>query len=314
MRNLELDIGNIFSSYDYVSLFKNQYLEFKYEEGDLFFSNIAIKNNISGTDYFDLETPYGYAGPITNAQENESSFIKRALQKYRAYCLENNVVAEFIRLHPYSKIQTFGYEFDMFAKERELVLVDLMVDKEARWLGYKSNTRNILRKKLSGIQIKINALKPSQFKTLYDSTMKKNAASSFYYFKHDFFEKLFEMPGCLKISAEKNGEVISAALFLISGDFSYYFLSANSMKSYSYNLNYHILEKYFEYASKTQVKIGILGGGRPGSTQPDSLLKFKMKFSLETVPYFIGGIVHNTEKYNSLTKNTNKKMFLSYRY
>lgn len=48
---------------------------------------------------FDLETPYGYGGPLTDAPlspEAQQIFM----EELRAYCLEQRIVTQFLRYHP----------------------------------------------------------------------------------------------------------------------------------------------------------------------------------------------------------------------
>ena len=47
---------------------------------------------------FDLETPYGYGGPLTDAPlspEAQQIFM----EELRAYCLEQRIVTQFLRYH-----------------------------------------------------------------------------------------------------------------------------------------------------------------------------------------------------------------------
>ena len=48
--------------------------------------------------YYDIQGCYGYNGVISNNYVD--SFIKKFKEKFRNYCLESNIVAEFTRLHP----------------------------------------------------------------------------------------------------------------------------------------------------------------------------------------------------------------------
>ena len=53
---------------------------------------------IEGGPWFDLESVYGYSGPLSNT--NNSEFLAEANDQFNAWCNNNYVVAEFIRFHP----------------------------------------------------------------------------------------------------------------------------------------------------------------------------------------------------------------------
>src|SRR5438093_363444 len=53
---------------------------------------------VDGTPYFDIQSPYGYGGPI--ATTRSETFLNDAWENYRKWCKANGILAEFIRFHP----------------------------------------------------------------------------------------------------------------------------------------------------------------------------------------------------------------------
>ena len=52
-------------------------------------------NNLLSEVYYDIETPYGYGGPISNT--TDSDFIFRSNVKFNDWVKSNNIISEFVR-------------------------------------------------------------------------------------------------------------------------------------------------------------------------------------------------------------------------
>src|SRR5690606_16459628 len=71
--------------------------------GDDFIAMPLVFRNINDTNMLDATSVYGYGGPISNLENFNDlpagiiDFFKKQLE---SYCLENNVVSIFSRLHP----------------------------------------------------------------------------------------------------------------------------------------------------------------------------------------------------------------------
>ena len=88
--------SDIYYQRAYSALYEDncEYFEFLYEEGLHFVKFSALKHRIidvSGIkleeELYDLETPYGYGGPLTNSIDK--SFLQRAFEEIgRASCRE----------------------------------------------------------------------------------------------------------------------------------------------------------------------------------------------------------------------------------
>ena len=317
---------DIYYSDEYISLYLKENEElftFEYKEGNNIFFNKTIKRaikqigNIKIDDgYFDLESAYGYGGYYTNS--SDKSFLNRALKEYQDRCIKENIIAEFIRFHPFNSFPIKNSEYlDMNIYDRDVVFVDLTLSKEERWKNYSSKTRNILRKCEKELEfVENNDL--DKFIELYYKTMNKNSADKFYYFEKDYFIKLLQNDKIKLYSVKKNSEIISSAFFMFSGDFGHYHLSANNYEMRKYNANYFILDRVFDIAKQQNRRYFILGGGTTGD-KDDTLLKFKQKFSKNSKPFYISGKIFNSEIYNKYIElwqqqtKESVKYFLKYR-
>lgn len=319
-------LNDIYYSKEYISLYlkeKEEIFEFLYKDGDNIFYNLAIKrpileikNKKINDGYFDLETAYGYGGFYTNT--DDSMFILNALKNYEEKCIEEKIIAEFIRFHPFNDFsQKFSSFFDMNIYDRDIVYIDLFLSKEERWKTYSSNTRNILRKCEENLKIE-ESYNLDNFIELYEKTMKKNEASSFYFFSKKYYENLLNNKNIKLYEIKKDNEIISSAFFMFDSNFGHYHLSANDYENRKYNANYFILDQLFEFAKQNNKKYFILGGGTTSSPE-DTLLKFKKKFSSLTKSFYISGKVYNREIYSKYidiwekASIENIKYFLKYR-
>lgn len=319
-------LKDIYYSKEYISLYLKQneeIFEFIYEEKNLVFYNIAIKRPIFevgvekiGDGYFDLETAYGYGGFYTNTDNFE--FLSNGMKKYEEKCIEENIIAEFIRFHPFNNFpHKHSAFFNVNIHDRDVVYIDLALSKEERWKTYSSNTRNILRKCEQNLTFK-KSDNLDIFIELYEKTMDKNEATNFYYFPKEYYENLLNNKNIELYEIHKDGEVISSAFFMFDENFGHYHLSANDYAKRQYNANYFILDQIFEVAKQKCKRYFILGGGTT-SQKDDPLLKFKQKFSRLTKPFYIAGKIYNNEMYNKYVvmweeqSKYNIKYFLKYR-
>lgn len=313
--NVEFDYRTcVYYSKDYVSLYikeRDEIFEFSYKEGNKEFYNIAIKRPIDGTDYFDLETAYGYGGWFANT--DDKGFINRAVLQYTKEVLSQNIVAEFIRFHPYNNFPILNQDiFDFFRYDRDVVIVNLTNTKENRWQSYSSTTRNKIKKGQKLLKLSINC-NLQEFIDLYKQTMKKNKATDFYYFSDEYFKRLISMANTKVFCALLNDRMMAGAIFLESEFNVSYHLGAKDYNNNITSVNYFLFESIFDYYSKNGKMYALLGGGKT-SDKDDSLFKFKQKFSKQTLPFYIAGKIFNKEIYERLSKqHKDSRLFLKWR-
>ena len=308
--------SDIYYKKEYADLYinnDNEIFEYTYAENEFYVKFKSIKKpikSVSGIiideELYDLETPYGYGGPISNS--NDRGFLTRALVKYRSHCKENKIVCEFIRLHPFNEIIESSFIFDMFHEERRVVIVNLMDSSEDRRMGYSKTTRNIVKKAKRNLSIKSDSDNIDGFIDAYYKTMKKNDANNFFFFGKEYFSSLKVIKEIKLIEIQLNDQLVSTGFFMLCNELAHYHLSANDQNLSKENGNYLLLDAAFEIAKEQGCKYMLLGGGRTSSAE-DSLLKFKSKFSKNNMPFYIAGLDFIPEKrieLNQLWANQNK--------
>lgn len=283
-----------------------EYFEYTYQEDEHYVRFIALKRRIhfvAGVhiqdELYDLETPYGYGGPLSNS--NEPAFLQRAFDAYRTYCQQQNIVCEFIRFHPFNLLSENSALFDMHFAERQVVIVDLEQCSEERRQYYSKTTRNIVKKAAKNLTVHSENVPISEFVSMYYDTMQKNIASDFFYFKEPYFEALKQIKGVSLLSIKKEQQYASIGFFMCSNELAHYHLSANNQELAKDNGNYLLLDAAFEHAKSQGCRYMMLGGGRTSSPE-DSLFKFKSKFSPLNKAFYIAGLDFLPEIRNQLNQ------------
>lgn len=186
---------DIYYSWGYLNLFKihgdDEPMLFYYSKESDEIINVALKRDISlninfshlpQNKYFDLITPYGYDGPIIST--NNQDFVDEYFLLYESFCKKENIVTEFSRFHPL----LIDYEIlDNYYKITGLgktVNMDLS-NEEENWSNLQTKVRGkIKQSQRKGIEVYFSNDKNliEQFKFIYESTMEKNDANSYYFF------------------------------------------------------------------------------------------------------------------------------------
>jgi hypothetical protein len=311
----------------YAALYENNDGElfnfiFQQAENKILFRSIKRKiTQVAGIpieeELYDLETPYGYGGPLTNCYDR--AFLTTAFAAYKSECVKQHIVCEFIRFHPFNQLTHHDEYFNFFHQERQVVMVDLTLAQTERWSQYSKTTRNIIRKTQKVLERHQADNVMDNFLSLYQQTMDKNQAADFYYFDRDYFKQLSAIPGVELLAVKLADEYVSMGFFMQTGELAHYHLSANNSELLRENGNYALLDFAFERAQQNGCKWMMLGGGRT-SASDDSLFKFKTKFSDNLKPFYIAGLDFMPEKrawlnlqWASQHKDDPRKMFQLYR-
>ncbi len=261
------------------------------------------KRPIEGTKYFDIVSPYGYSGPVMLF--NNADYAYRTLEFFRAfdgYCKDNNIVAEFSRLHPFIA----NHFWKEVHYEHDVYYVDLMQSEDEIWRGFdkgcKSAIKQAQRKGYTwGREPNLRA-----FVDLYYNTMTKDSAAPPYYFNDGFWTKLNRLGEFMRVLNEE-GEPVAIACFLTYGDYCHYFLSASDRSSGGTNL---LLWETMKWAKSIGCKVFNLGGGLK---EGDKLESFKRSFSHTSKPFCTYRRIHNEDVYNKLSEGIETTFFPAYR-
>lgn len=311
------DIVRSFNNYDVYWL--SGYVKAFYLHGDgdplLFFYekdgtrgiNVVMKRDISHdkyfagkieeNTYFDFSTPYGYGGWLIEGTAN----MDQLFTEYEQWCVNNNVISEFVRFHPVVKNHRACEGVYEVVQLGEVITMDLS-SPEVIWENIISKNRNVIRKAVkNGVTI-YNGRYPEIFETfrlVYNQTMEKDNAESYYYFAPDFYKSICnDLPHNAQLFYAQipDGTVIAAAIMITANGKMNYHLSG-SLREYSSLAATNLLLYHAAlWGSANGYKTLYMGGG-VGSGE-DSLFKFKRAFYKgELNHFFIGKKIFDQEKY-----------------
>ncbi len=280
----------------------------------------SLEGKVEKNKYFDIITPYGYGG-VDIVGEKDEKLLKYFFDEFHKYCVDNNIISEFLRLNPltnnYELYKNTDYEILNISKTIYMEIEN----EEQIWNNMKSGCRNKIRKaQKNGLVIKsgfsIEMFK--EFVNLYNETMKRDNATDYYFFSQNFFDSIYNnMKNNANIyTVYYEGKAINSLIAIYNGENANYHLSgsdSNYMNLGANNLSLYEVAK--DLCNKGYKKFH-LGGGYGGDNSP--LLEFKKSFNRNgELNFYIGKKVWNQEIYDKLCviKNVDKNetFFPAYR-
>jgi hypothetical protein len=317
---LKIPVGrrDIYYMEEYVKLYEGadkKALCYVYFDGKFVLLMPYIRGEI-GNNFYDFETPYGYGGPITNC--NDAVWVSAVLSEMNIFFMQERYIAGLIRFHPLFDNANLCNERISPIFERTTIFIDLSVSLDDIWKSQiSSKNRNTIRKaERSGLVFSadFDFENIEIFTQLYNSTMNKNHAESFYYFSRDYynnFKTVLKENSCLGI-VKKDNSVIAAGLFMFYSDYGHYHLAGSDQNIPNYGANNFLIWNMINVLQEKGVKRFHLGGGTD-SNPDNSLFKFKKSFSNSKVDFCIGKLVFNERKYKEICaiweeKNPEKKI------
>lgn len=276
---------------------------FVYEDSGSIFLFPYLKRNIKllGGGYYDFETPYGYAGPISTGTDPQ--FIRDAWEAFLSESRSQKLIAGFIRFHPLLANYKGMDRFLSVFFDRKTVAMDLALPKERLFSEeIHSKHRNVIRK---AQDYRLRFVADEDFENLdafikiYNLTMDGITADEFYYFKPSYYEAIKNnLQGSSFLGLVYDGQVIiAAAIFFYYGIYGHYHL-AGSIKEYQrYYPNNFLVYNAALYMQAKGVCRFHLGGGRQRGVD-DSLYKFKRRFSQTEYDFYIGKLIIDQPAYD----------------
>lgn len=260
--------------------------------------------------YYDIVTPYGYGGPLIVNCSNKEELLKEYEEQFSKYCLDNNIVSEFVRFHP---MVNNGIDFkEIYNSEcikktlgTNLEIYDDPVSSEFS----KSCRRNIRKALEKGITYRVTKTPEdiSIFKDIYYSTMDRNNAADYYYFKEEYFNNILKYfkENVLLVEAIFEEKTIACGLYFIYGDVIHIHLSG-TLSEYLYLSPAYILRYAVTlWGKENGYKMIHHGGGRTNSEE-DTLYTFKKSFAKNTnFDFYVGKKIWNNDIYNKLCSTIN---------
>ncbi|QFG53730.1 GNAT family N-acetyltransferase [Chryseobacterium sp.] len=285
--------------------FQSKLLYFK--QGESFIALPIVIRPIPDTDYFDITSVYGYAGPIYKFQNDGArDSLKRFFrEKFIEFCRDLNIVSVFSRLHPLISqadlLTGLGKVIDL----NKTVAIDLTISPEEQRRAYRKSLKselNQLRRKSYRVQHTESKEEIEHFISVYYETMDRVEAGRNYYFNNDYFLKFLNNPSFdARLLVALDGEkVIAGAIFTFAGKIMQYHLAGTSNKYISDTPMKLILDEARLIGNDSAATTMHLGGG-VGGQDDDSLFRFKSGFSKKFKQFSIWNYIVNEEVYQKLS-------------
>ena len=271
--------------------------------------NVVMKRKISGIEglqkagagYFDILTPYGYGGLLTNEYPIPDIFKAQ----YTDFCIKNRIVCEFVRFNPMTDNRAACIELYDIRKLGNTVYIDLK-NWEHVWGNFTGKNRNVIRKAIKEGVTVCHTDEPwiiDEFMEIYNSTMDRDSASNYYYFKKEYYQSLIDgLKGNFQFFyAIKDGNIAAVSIIIYANKKMHYHLSASRKEFQKFAPTNLLLSEVCRYGVERGFESFHLGGG-VGSKE-DSLYKFKKAFNKNNdKEYYIGKKIYDINKYNELVE------------
>ena len=263
---------------------------------------VLTKEDEALKEYCDFVTPYGYGGFLLDGDWNEED-KKELYHAYEEYLRKEKAAAEFVRFHPglnnahmvddFYEVIDLGNTVQMDTGSREII-----------WQNLTSKNRNMVRKAIkSGVKVYWGR-EPElyeAFETIYNQTMDKVNADSYYYFGKEFYQSILEdlKYRALMFYAEYEGEKIAMSIILTGKKSIHYHLSASRREYQHLAPTNLILYEAACFACEQGYQTLHLGGGL--GSHKDHLYSFKKQFNRgEDRVFSIGKKIYDKQVYDRL--------------
>lgn len=269
-----------------------------------------VGSKLLGEALYDIETVYGYSGPLSTTPERE--FLRKGWEEFSTWCRDQRVVAEFIRFNPLSGNVRYVDESCQVLQDRETVVVKLDWSADQLWQAYPSVQRNMVRKALrKGLVCKDTDADGAAhfFKDLYRKSMERVGAHLYYYFSDAYFNYLCNGSNqwVKAFVVWAGGEALAVGLFLLYGDRIHYHLAGSAAEYREAAPNNLLLHTVSEWGRERGFRWLHLGAGRTAEPN-DGLSSFKASISRLRFPFHVGKRIHNLDAYDALCTRWMREM------
>lgn len=286
---------------------------FYYEGDGMRAINVVMKRDISKVPhfkgkleegvYFDIATPYGYGGFLMEGEVREDS-LKHFDEEYRSYCKDKGIVSEFVRFHPVLN-NSAGLEHVYQVREAGKTVSLHLQSKEQIFNDLSGNTRRETKRSAeAGVEV-FWGRSPwlyQEFISIYNTTMDRRNAKSYYYFEKEFFDAILNdlKYNAMMFYSVYEGRIIAMALVLMDNHKMHYHLAAGIAEYQKFSPMALMIYEAACWGCKNGFDTFHMGGGLGGSE--DSLFRFKKGFNRNEANVFsLGSKIFDEELYRKLT-------------
>lgn len=266
---------------------------------DLIYTYLKRPYKFQDNVYYDLITPYGYAGYYYIHKKTYDEF----LLLFREEARKRNYITEVVRQNPYINIELDNYEFILKRTTFGINLINYKSFDE--YLNDTSkNNRKCFKEALKNNLIfeicELNNTNLKNFLTIYNDTMKNLEASKYYFFNDDYYNNLINLKNFIFLTNVKKDDVIIASCIIFKyKKYLHYHIGGSLLEYRNFRPNNFLHCNVIKYGIEHKYEMYHLGGGLKDN---DSLYDFKKKISGINFNYIIYKNVLNEDIYNKIVK------------
>jgi GNAT acetyltransferase-like protein len=275
---------------------------FVYSDGGNVLLLPLVLRPIPGSELRDAASPYGYSGPVSNADAGDTGFWKQACQAMVELLCTKGVVTAFVRLHPFlpAPLETLGC-IGTVVQHGQTVSMDLSLNAEEMWQQTHRTHRNQINKsRRAGVTVEMDHWdRLDEWVETYHANMLRVGASDYYFFTTDHFHRLRAALGdhAHLAIAYADGEVLGGNLFFEYDGIMHTYLQSTRGTGVNHadKLLYDEIRRWGRERANIVYHIG---GGLGGES--DSLFRYKAAFAAGRHDFHTWRVVTDPNAYAAL--------------
>lgn len=309
------EILNKVDAYDFYHTFDYHQLSSKNRETPILLSFLLnntiialpiIIRSIPNTEYSDITSVYGYAGPVST-KDISTADIELFQQEINQYFNTNNIVSVFSRLHPYINQQHVLRDLGEIKEFGEVVNIDVTLPIEESRSKYSKSNKNQINKLRRSCEVVLAQTDDDilEFVDIYHENMRRLDAAKHYFFSQDYFLNFMKSSDfetdILLVKERDSGKFIAGSMFVKTNNIVQFHLSGTRTDHLFLRPSKLFLDEMRIQATKQGYKYFNLGGGLGG--EKDTLFEFKSSFSKDFRTFKTWNYIVKQDVYNELSVN-----------
>ena len=275
-----------------------------------------LTKNLTDKTLYDIESPYGYGGPMIFTEEGylynderdpSNEYALTFCQEFIKWANKNNIIAEFVRFNPITMNHNLFVSHYSIELNRKTVCINTLPDfNQILNNGASARKRNYYKAVNNGIEIVWCPLQDEDamfcFRDLYDATMDRLDADKYYYFSDAYFKTLAESKdmGLIGIALYNQEIPIASSLFLFDELSAHYHLGGSDEEYKDLQGSAFLLWEGAKVAHEMGLECLHIGGGL-SLKHEDRLFAFKKGFSSNIKEFYVGKRIINHSLYNAIS-------------
>ncbi|WP_138733296.1 GNAT family N-acetyltransferase [Modestobacter excelsi] len=251
---------------------------------------------------WDAISAYGYGGPVARSRDVATA-LGSALD---AWARANGVVTTFLRLHPLLDNAALVPPSAELVPAGSTVAWDVSPGRDLLAGMHPHHRRAARRADREGLEVTVDP-RPAcldEFRDLYYTTMRRQKADTFFYFRDDYWAALVAEAATLRpllVEGRLEGRLVAALLCFAHGPWLHYHLGASDEVARTIGASNRLFVAAAQWAQAQGMVRVHLGGGLGGSaTSPLFVFKHRYDPQSEPLPFHVAKLVHDPVRYREL--------------